>query len=113
MKSYAKFYVGKNIYDAEVPDLDINMSDAELFEVALHQMAVQWSSTAGHPHHKDAMRKDGKVARSKERVYIRGNGWSVSLHSPEFVEKHSAYLAAAEWKLLTDLLVFDTCWNAN
>lgn len=108
----AKCYCGKNEYPIEMPELDYTKPDAELFEDALHYMAVQWSSTEGHPHHKSAMRANGTVIRGAGRVYIAGRGWSVSFYTPEFIKSHAEAIAAANWEALAELMQVKSVWQA-
>ncbi len=112
-KNSARFYLGTTIYDTEVPVVDINLPDPELFEAVLHDMAVKWSSTGGVPHHKQAMCQDGRVVRFQNsgHVYICGNGWTVSIYQSTYCEAMAAALEAKDTDTMGAMVIPDTAWK--
>lgn len=113
MKSNAKLFCDTTEYPANLPVLDLSKPDPELFEDALHEMAMQWSSSNGAPHFKESMRRAGRVGRnSKGHVFIMGAGWNVSIYTDEFIKNHQEILARKDYQALAELTTFDSCWVA-
>ena len=100
----AGFFLGTQVYDTDVPLVDANLTDKELFETVLHEMAVKWSSTGGTPNHKAAMAKNGCVIRCNGKVHISGSGWFVTYTTPEFDATESRLIANKDWEGLVDFI---------
>jgi hypothetical protein len=112
----AKAYCGKNIYAIEDIKVDVNLTDEELFENVLHQMAVAWSSTDGFPHHKGAMARNGTVRRNSnnEHVYITGEGWGVVCMSENIRDQINECSKTGNYELLVKISAkWDSVWKNN
>lgn len=110
ISSGARFYMGTKIIPADMPDVDFNLPDAELFDKVSFAMAVQWSHTGGQPNHLSSMRMRGLVARNEGRVVISGRGWTVSHYSEQYIEKFSQALETADCDQLMHLSTFTSRW---
>lgn len=89
--------------ETEVEPIDLTQTDEAIFNEALHKMAVNWSSTGGVPHHKNAMARNGKVIRQDGKVHIQGAGWYVSITTPEFDAEIKRLVAEKDWVGLADI----------
>lgn len=110
ISSGARFYMGSKILPADMPDVDFNLPDAELFDKVSWAMALQWSSTGEIPHHITSMRRHGMVARNEGRVVVSGRGWTVSHYSESYIKKFSEALEAADSDTLMELATFTSRW---
>lgn len=110
-KITATFFMGTKSHKTDAPQFDASLPDAELFESVAFQMAVQWSSTGGVPHHLQSMRQRGSVQRSaKGFVLVSGNGWNVRMDTPEYQKAQSEAIESRNWAALSSLCLADTKW---
>ena len=110
-KITATFFMGTKSTKADAPEFDATLPDSELFESVVFQMAVQWASTGGVPHHLASMRMRGCVKRSaKGFVLVSGNGWNVRMDTPEYQKAQSEAIESCNWAALSALCIHDAAW---
>jgi hypothetical protein len=100
----ANFFVGTKVISAIPPIVNLNMEDRDLFEVVLHDMSIQWSSTGGRPHHKVVMKKGGNIVRTEGKVHIAGCGWNVTYTTAEYDKKQADLIAKKDWEGLASFM---------
>lgn len=106
MRTYSQnFFCGFSIYKAEPFEVNIKQSYDDMFEDVLHEMALQWSSSGGIPNFKEAMRKNGEIRQGEDgALVLKGDGWLVTLYTPEYQAKHTAYIDAKDYEGLANFV---------
>lgn len=114
MKITAKFFQNTTFMYADPVTVDLSLSDADLFESLLNQMSSQWSSTGQQKHHRSMMIRDGMVIRNDSgRVWVGGNGWSVSIETEEYIQACGEAIRNKDWEKLASLTDRSSEWHVE
>ena len=107
-------FYGKNVIHFTPKDHDLSLPDDELFEVALHDAAMNCNTYGGRPVFKEAMSQNGRVCRNHMgRVYICGQGWSVDFKTDEYIAEFKRLSEVHDWAKFAALAQFDSSSHYN
>jgi hypothetical protein len=79
MEIIARLYSGFRVLDVDPPEIDLNLSDADLYETVCAHMVNQWGSVVGKSGFVDMMKECQFFSRRPDSVIMVGRGWIVSI----------------------------------